>query len=294
MQELHDRGYDEGPETTSFLLTPVARMSTSAYRLSQRSSRRRRLLLLGQARDNSSNSRLLVDLPVPTQTSRPRQQPVPQFRSDDSQVAQCRLDSNRSLTWVFAGDTLIAGQSQDDGWSPLTELFADGLQAQRQHDRFVEALAPGLSIPNLASTWDTRIAVHRPDVLVVLCGHSDAISGLRGLRAFEDSLLKLLISCREAGILPIINTPPCHPVHRHDSLSDRQIYLEALRAEARSHNAVLVDHWGHWEWAASEMGYTERWYDDTGLFPGPLGHQQMQRTFLQSVGLPLSADASSN
>ncbi len=269
-------------------------MSTSAYRLSQRSTRRRRLLLLGSARDTTSSSRLLTGPAALPPTSRPTQQPVSHFSSDIFQDTQCRLDPNRSLTWVFAGDTLIAGQSQHDSWSPLTELLADGLQAQRQNDRFVEVLAPGLSIPNLASTWDTRIAVHRPDVLVVLCGHSDAISGLRGLRAFEDALVKLLISCREAGILPVINTPPCHPEHRHDDLSDRQIYLEALRAEARSHHAVLVDHWGHWEWAASEMGYTQRWYDDSGLFPGPLGHQQMQRTFLQSVGLPLSADISSN
>lgn len=228
-------------------------------------------------------------------SNKPHGQPRPRYAASAPPLDDDRLNEVRPLRWVFAGDSLMAGQMEErHRLTPLASALASVIvrHPARHDDQMVDVLTPGISIPRLVSAWETRVAIHRPDVLVLFCGHSDAVAGMRGFHLFEDSLVEMLTTCRDAGITPIINTPPCLPQASDSQLADVLIYLEALRAEAAAHNAILVDHWAHWEWTAVEMGGTEVWYDDSGRFPGPRGHRQMARTFLNTLGLNLTLSTS--
>ncbi len=192
----------------------------------------------------------------------------------------------RPLTWVFAGDALLAGNNGDDQLSPLVTLFAEQIRVwpNRAQDRMVDVLRRESSVTRLMSAWENRVVAHQPDVVVLCFGHHDAAAGMRGFERFEDALDALLSYCANTGIVPIVNTPPCLPEMDECRLADRLIYLEALRAAAKTHDAILIDHWEEWEWIAIEVGGTEAWYDGTGKYPGALGHRQMTRLFARTLG----------
>lgn len=264
-------------------------MTHSDFRLARHSQRRRRVVSLhsdaGASRtlDFADRDRVETEPSVAATERQPVSLPLapPPIFSDAAPVDTRFLNATRALTWVFAGDALLAGDHGDDQVCSLVRLFADQIRSwpQRSGDRMVDVLQRGATITNLMAAWESRVIAHAPDVVVLSCGHHDSAAGMRGFQSFEDSLESLLLYCRHSGIAVIVNTPPCLPERDERRLADRLIYLEALRAATKTHDAVLVDHWERWEWIAVEVGGTEAWYDASGQYPGEQGHRQMTRLF---------------
>lgn len=227
-----------------------------------------------------------VPEPAPLPIAAPRPiAPLQRVRTIDP-LETLFLRRTGPLTWVFAGDAYLAGIGADDQLTPLVKLFADEIRgwSGRQSDRMIDVLSRDAIITRLLAAWEKRIAAHQPHVVVLLFGHQDAKAGMRGFDAFEDALEAVLLRCRDMGITCIVNTPPCLPDQDENLLADRLIYLEAIRATAKTYDAILIDHWDEWEWAAIEVGGIEAWYEQSGQYPGPEGHRQMTNLFAEALG----------
>ncbi|MEZ5939787.1 MAG: SGNH/GDSL hydrolase family protein [Planctomycetaceae bacterium] len=282
-------------------------MSRGHFRLAQHSARRRRVVsLLASAMPHPA----IEECTEPAEVG--SEEPVPPVRVDDVALRMSQRESappaparalhvvpyNPSflgkagtLTWVFAGDSLLAGHASDDEMNPLVSGLADTIRSWpgRQQDRMIDVLEESASVFDLIQAWEGRVVSHYPDVVVLFFGHSDPASGMKGFDRFEAAIEGILKFCNNLGIAAIVNTPPCIPERDESRLADRLIYLEALRAAAKTYDAILVDHWEEWEWVAVEVGGTESWYAEDGRYPGPVGFQRMERLFAQTLGSAATA-----
>ncbi|MCA9045148.1 MAG: SGNH/GDSL hydrolase family protein [Planctomycetaceae bacterium] len=286
-------------------------MSRGHFRLAQHSLRRRRVIsLISSATPRPASEECAEPAEV---ASLVPEEPTPPVRVDSIAMRMSQrapvppppaptptfdvvpynpsfLGKAEKLTWVFAGDSLLAGHAGDDEMNPLVSELGEMIHSWpwRRQDRIVDVLEESASVFDLIQAWEGRVVSHYPDVVVLFFGHSDAASGMKGFDRFEATIEGILKFCNNLGIAAIVNTPPCLPERDESRLADRLIYLEALRAAAKTYDAILVDHWEEWEWVAVEIGGTESWYAEDGRYPGPVGLKRMERLFAQTLGTAAS------
>jgi lysophospholipase L1-like esterase len=82
-----------------------------------------------------------------------------------------------------------------------------------------------------------------------------------------------------------LSTPPLTPTTSEGEAVHQLIYVEAVRAVAAEYDLPLVDHFRHWEAAATEIGGLERWFDGESRHPGRVGHEQMARRLFADLRL---------
>jgi lysophospholipase L1-like esterase len=126
-----------------------------------------------------------------------------------------------SVTWLFSGDSITQGGVHTRGWRDYTQLFCERLRELGRGEDVTINTAIGGTV--LADTRvEERILRFKPDVLLVMFGTNDAVSGSEGLSKYKERHINLIRRSREAGI-------NCPPDDRPDDASNSRLPRYRIR-----------------------------------------------------------------
>ncbi|HSU74455.1 MAG TPA: SGNH/GDSL hydrolase family protein [Terrabacter sp.] len=202
------------------------------------------------------------------------------------------------VTWVFLGDSITQGVTHTHGHRSYVEHFAERVRGElgRRGDAVVNSGVSGATTEDLLPEFHWRAGRFAPDVVFVLFGTNDMVSGEDGVRGFRYRLDQIVQRSRDVGATVVLQTPP--PVLDEGERNPRllALYAQAVREVADDLGVLVVDHAAAWESAAADAadGGTDvapsGWLDDA-FHPGARGHHEMALTLLAALGVldPASA-----
>lgn len=193
--------------------------------------------------------------------------------------------SAAGLTWVIAGDSLESDVSHGRDWRSFSGRLTDHVRNTlgRRDDVFIVHTAPDRRVAAVDGDAP-RLLRFQPDVVLLSIGPREADAGKRGLLAFERYLTALITSLAAASVTLVLTTPPLTPAEDGTSVV-QLIYVEAIRALAAEYDVDLIDHFAHWETAATSIGGLERWFEAESTQPGRIGHEQLARRTISDLRL---------
>jgi hypothetical protein len=187
------------------------------------------------------------------------------------------------LIWLFAGDSLSTPR-KSPAWSGNHASYfvrLIGGRLSRDDDAFITTARPGGRMRDLLQRFDEDVARFQPDIVVLSCGCHELSGESQSLMEFEETIRQLVGQIRLNAGTPILTTPSCPvPFEESTLLTDQLIRLEAIRACAIETHTLLVDHWLHWEQAASPD-----WYRSDCRTPSDQGAAEMANLFIRSLQL---------
>jgi len=202
--------------------------------------------------------------------------------------AVVRLLSNpEPITWVFAGDSITHGALYTEGHRCFVEHFGERVrwELRRFDDMVLNAGVCGERTEGLLEALDRRVLRFRPEVVSLLPGMNDCLAGVRGRESFRRNLRELIARIREAGALPVLQTPNLIYTPNATARCDLPTYVQIIREEAAQLETPLVDHWHDWCQANSELGGVLRWLQDQSIHPNQFGHRAMAQSLFRALGL---------
>src|SRR6516165_6028994 len=177
------------------------------------------------------------------------------------------------VTWVFTGDSITHGALYTEGWRSFPEHFGERIrwELRRCQDVVINTGVFGERSAGLLANLEARALRFLPDVVLVMIGMNDAVVGPDGRQAFRENLLEIVGRIREAGSIPVVQTP--NTVYRPNSLFwvDLPAYVEIIREVAHETQSPLVDHWRHWEKAKADPAQLLAWLQDQSIHPNGYG-----------------------
>jgi len=200
-----------------------------------------------------------------------------------------RADSTAPRTWLFAGDSITHGAQHTAGWRSWSQHVEERLRWERgyRHDYVVTTATSGARAQDLVDGFEARIGRHDADVVTVMIGMNDSAGGLAGIPAFEENLRTLVRAVRADGAVPVLATS--EPVLARPAYPQ---YVQAVRDVAAAERVFVVDTYA--QWLVEDGGVVPTSWLADPIHPGPQGHVEMARTFLDGFGVwsPTSALAS--
>ena len=130
------------------------------------------------------------------------------------------------MTWVFAGDSITHGCFHTHGARNYVEHCTESLHHQdgRIADIVINAGVSGWRVPDLLADLDFRLVRFTPDVVVLMLGTNDAISGESGVRDFASDLESLVLRIRASGAFLVLQ----REVRSAQDLLARKIHDNAM------------------------------------------------------------------
>lgn len=266
----------------------MARSGQSSFTTGRRGNSRRRLLLARGAgpaalADESAPPGVaephLAAITTPSQASRPV--------SDGLAAVARLLQGSQPATWVFTGDSITHGALFTEGWRSFPEHFGERVrwELRRFYDVVINTGVCGECSGGLRASLESRVLRFHPDVALVMIGMNDSLAGPDGRSAFRRNLIEILGRTREAGTIPVVQTP--NRVHESNARSraDLPAYVDIIRDVACSDDVPLIDHWEHWHNRKPEAEDLLGWLQDQSIHPNYLGHREMARLICRAFGV---------
>jgi len=207
--------------------------------------------------------------------------------------------SERPLTWLFAGDSITQGAVFTRGWRDYVGLFRERLwELGRTEDVVVNTAVAGWTVAKLAPRIEERILRFRPDRVFLMFGTNDAGAGPDGIARFAQDYAAVIGECRRQGIedlvvqtaVPGLPVEAEHMVEAHygapadglrTAMAHLPAYVEATRAAARELGVALVDHWSAWRALGPIVGGLL----NAGFHPNEYGHRLIAHTIFHTCGM---------
>lgn len=225
------------------------------------------------------------------------------------------MDSEQSLTWVFAGDSITHNGSWTQGMNGYPEWFEQFLCASGRADDSVVATAwGGADIQDFLLLEDTPsgngiisdpgmgleqfVTKYNPDVVFVMVGTNNRGMSDEEFRSYYELMLNGIYSeGRKNGKIPkiIILSPP--PISGDSVYNTEQTdydstwrFQKNLKQIAQDWNLLFVDMQTAFTQEALVLGsdYAYMFFTDPsdgGLHPNAAGHYLMFKTLCQTLGL---------
>jgi acyl-CoA thioesterase I len=212
-------------------------------------------------------------LPVTT-TGRP----VP----DDARLHRLLAGSD-PVTWVFVGDSITEGVVHTHGRRSFVEHFAERTRGElgRVGDVVINTGVSGDRSEDVLAGFGARVARFRPDVVVVMLGTNDSVSGQAGRDGFRHRISRIVTRVRALHAVPVLQTPTPVDASASPERADLGAYANVVREVAEAREVVLVDHYTHWL-AVGHHHAPQRWLDDA-IHPNARGHLEMARTLVRRL-----------
>ncbi|MDB4733558.1 hypothetical protein OAF42_03850 [Planctomicrobium sp.] len=268
-------------------------MSRNSYSLSNRSARRRKMMIHLQ-QDQVECSEVQRDA-TPSNSSRKSGKLNGTSSHSDSRsslefaLLQKRIEQKETMRWVFAGDSESCStfNSQKTFLREIEDYTKSKLH--RDSDIFVNATYAGARLDHVRKRIQIRFSQFQPEVVIVMCGFAECQSGVEKCSDFEMSFIALLKDIEKVGAIPIVCTPPHSDVSAEaEGHIDRLIFIEAIRGCVVEHSGLLIDFWADWE----NQSDSEKFWDAANLRPTPAGLQRMKKFFLSQLDLLQPENAS--
>ncbi len=190
------------------------------------------------------------------------------------------------VSWLFVGDSFTAKDvSEPPPWRVYTSRFSAAVRShfQRPKDVFIDATFPSARLSEVMFDFERRIAKFEPDICFLSLSIAEADA--KSVDRFEKLLVRLIRWSKKFDCQLVIQTPPCLPSRSDAELTRRLILVETIRGIATEQSIPLVDHWEHWEWAHSQVGHTDSWFDVATHTPAEQGHRQLAKRLVQDLKL---------
>ncbi len=190
------------------------------------------------------------------------------------------------VSWLFVGDSFTAKNvTEPPAWRVYTNRFAGAVRShfQRPKDVFIDATFPSARLSEVLFDFERRIAKFEPDICFLSLSIAEA--DVKSVDRFEKMLVRLIRWSKKFDCQLVIQTPPCLPSRSDAELTRRLILIETIRGIAAEQTIPLVDHWEHWEWAHSQVGSIDSWFDALTHTPVEQGHRQLAKRLVQDLKL---------
>lgn len=219
------------------------------------------------------------------------------------------------VSWVavvglFTGSSLAAeplrivtlGDSITKGVRPGVtdqETFAAELQRQLRAGQFPDAEVINVGIGGEMAgqglkRLENDVVAKKPSIVTIMYGHNDSYvdAGKTEARVsiprFRGDLSQLVQRLREAGIVPILMTPPAYAeksgpngIGEHCNIKLAQ-YAEVTRQVAETLQVPLIDHFAAWSETSKNGTDLNDWTTD-GYHPNPKAHVELATRMLPIV-----------
>lgn len=207
--------------------------------------------------------------------------------SDKDKINQI-MKSDKPLNWLFTGDSITHGALHTYGWRSFPEHFSERIRMElgRNLDYILNMGISGYTIDCVLENFERWDSFFKPDVVFLMIGTNDSQLGKAGLEAYEANLLKMIDVIRQNKSMPIINTP--NPIITAVGAGLVRTclheYVEVMRRVSQHKNAILIDHWIHWETAKPDSDSMMEWLSDS-LHPNCYGHIEMAKEIFRSLNI---------
>lgn len=197
------------------------------------------------------------------------------------------LAGQAPLTWVFTGDSITHGALHTLGWRSYPEHFAERVrwELRRMRDIVINSGISGERTGGLLADLEWRVLRFQPSVVLIMIGMNDCTAGPDGHESFRRDLKSLVERARDAGALPILNTPNTVYTANASGRADLPAYAEIVRAVAGEEHVALVDHWNYWQAAKPNQEDLLPWIEDKSIHPGVYGHRAFARLIFKELGI---------
>ena len=273
----------------------------SRFQSSPASSRRRRLRILNRGVDAVAVESPLESNPEERQVSTRRpvilsfpsseetttvDRSFSQEKADQPRTIPSLLSSPHPVSWLFVGDSFTPKNvTEPRPWRVYTNRFAAVVRShfQRPKDVFIDATFPVARLSEVLFDFEKRIAKFEPDICFLSLCLAEADT--KSVERFERMLVRLIRWSKKFDCELVLQTPPCLSSRNDSELTRRLILIESIRGIAAEHAVLLVDHWEHWEGAASPTGQAESWIDAESGTPNEQGHRQLAKRLIHDLKL---------
>lgn len=212
---------------------------------------------------------------------------VPESAADDLAFIAGLLKGTPAATWVFTGDSITHGALYTEGWRSFPEHFAERVrwELRRVQDVVINTGVVGERTGGLLANLESRVLRFHPEVVMLLIGMNDALSGPEGRTEFRNNLLEIVGRLREAGAVTVLQTPNTVYERYASQWVDLPAYVDIIREMAHETGSPLVDHWQHWKESKPEQAQLVAWLQDQSIHPNVYGHREMARHICRALGI---------
>lgn len=200
----------------------------------------------------------------------------------------------KSLRWLFLGDSITHGALHTHGYDSLPQLFEKFIRDEkgRINDVFINTAVSGATTKDQIVNSKARFEDYRDiaDIVFIMFGTNDAVSDVT-LDDFRVNLKRIISDIKEIGAIPVLRAPnPCEGAPRERGV--RIIpYIKVIEECAQEEQVVLINHYKQWIQAATKYPDIIRrgnWIaegDGANVHPGTTGQLNMFHAAVQRLGL---------
>lgn len=208
--------------------------------------------------------------------------------TDKEKIQQYLGRADKSLTWLFTGDSITHGALHTNGCRSFVEQFAERIrwELSRPRDIVVNTAISGNYITDIIDDYQWRVKRFTPDVVFLMIGTNDAQAGPAKLPTYTENMVTLINWMRGDGAIPVINTPNpiimelgCGGLRTH--LSN---YVDAMQRIAQEYNVLLIDHWAYWHKTKPDNDSLMNWLNDS-IHPNEYGHRALAHQIFDALGI---------
>lgn len=193
------------------------------------------------------------------------------------------LDSEKPVTWMFAGESSASAADLAQGRRSFTDHFSERIRTElgRMLDVVINTGNTGETAKSLLKNLEWRVLRFHPEVVSILLGRKDAERGPEGREEFQGCLEQIVQVVRDAGAILVLHTPNRIDATKATQLVDLRSYVHITRNIAKAFNIPLVDHWADWKQQKPDAEGLKTWLAADGVLPGVYGHREMAKLIFQ-------------
>lgn len=200
------------------------------------------------------------------------------------------LKREKSLTWLFTGDSITQGAKHTRGMRSFPQIFEERIRWElgRSYDVVINTAISGNTTEEVINDFEIRIAKYKPDVVFLMIATNDAAS-IRNISTeqFKSNLFQLVNRVQSIGSTLILMTPT--PIISEHSVERRNIkqYVDKIREVASLKNVILIDNWAIWE-NELRIKLGDDFYDkllSDPLHPNGYGHKEIAIAIFTELAL---------
>jgi lysophospholipase L1-like esterase len=165
----------------------------------------------------------------------------------DAARLKALLAADAPLTWVMTGDSITHGLIHTRGARNYVDHLHELIRGDlgRVQDAVINTAVTGWRIPLILDDFARRVATWQPDVVTLMIGTNDCstvwVDPVVSPSAFGSDLATFVSRVREAGAIPVLQTPPAIDLLHAPDRDRIGEFASAMREVAVREEVILVD-----------------------------------------------------
>lgn len=215
-----------------------------------------------------------------------------QLLNKNQKRLKVRMEQNKSMTWLFMGDSITHGAFWTRGYDGIAQLFEKFLKddLSRVDDIVINTAVSGATTQTTLHAIEERLEKYHPDVISIMLGANDVAAEEISAEVYQKNMEILLNKMKSKGAIVILRTPI--PTKFQDRGEKLPTYIEKLKELLANYpNVIFIDQYSIMEKAYDSYPYLwgkDYFYSDAPemiLHPGANGQLVMAKQFIRACGL---------